>query len=41
MIGKIALDAGELVPFQPVPANSFENALSEFAADAWTVIWSK
>jgi hypothetical protein len=29
------------VPFQLVPANPFENALSVFASDAWTVIWQK
>jgi hypothetical protein len=27
-----------LVPFQLVPANPFENTLSVFASDAWTVI---
>ena len=38
-----ALSVGEdvLVPFQLVSANPFENTLSVFASDAWTVIWQK
>jgi len=31
----------KLAPFQLVPANPFENTLSVFASDAWTVIRPK
>ncbi len=38
MVGGIVL---LMVPFQLVRAYPFENALSMFASDPWTIIWPK